>query len=125
MNADDGLTVEPAVVTDVVRLAATELAGVARVGRAGPWWRRVLAGSPIRIRLHDSAVDVRVWVVARSGVSLPGLAAEVRSAIAAAVERLLGLELRNVTVVVDGVVLRPMASRGSASDPGPLEPRPR
>jgi uncharacterized alkaline shock family protein YloU len=41
--------------------------------------------------------------VARPRQRLVPLAADVRAAIAAAVERLLGLELGGVTVLVDGV----------------------
>ena len=42
-------------------------------------------------------------IVARPGQPLEPLAAEVRSAVAAAVERLLGMELAEVSVLVDGV----------------------
>jgi len=48
-------------------------------------------------------VLVRVWLVARPGQPLSPLAAQVRSTVAATVERLLGLELGSVTVLVDGV----------------------
>jgi uncharacterized alkaline shock family protein YloU len=41
--------------------------------------------------------------VARPGQALVSVAADVRSAVAAAVERLLDLRLESVTVTVDGV----------------------
>jgi uncharacterized alkaline shock family protein YloU len=41
--------------------------------------------------------------VARPGQALGPLAAGVRTAVAATVERLLGLDLDGVTVIVDGV----------------------
>jgi uncharacterized alkaline shock family protein YloU len=44
-----------------------------------------------------------VVIVARPGQPLPELAGEVRGAVAAAIERLLGLEVGRVTVRVDGV----------------------
>jgi hypothetical protein len=44
-----------------------------------------------------------VWVVARPGQQLRPLAADVRATVAATIERLLGLELGTVTVLVDGV----------------------
>jgi uncharacterized alkaline shock family protein YloU len=44
-----------------------------------------------------------VWLIARPGQALQPLAGQVRSAVGAAVERLLGLELEAVTVIVDGV----------------------
>jgi uncharacterized alkaline shock family protein YloU len=44
-----------------------------------------------------------LWIVARPGQPLVPLTGQVRSAVAATVERLLGLELGAVTVLVDGV----------------------
>ena len=96
------LTVEKGVITEMVRLAAFEVPGVARVGRGGPRWR-ALTGPAVRARLHRDKVEVRLWIVARPGQPLVPLTTQVRSAVAATVERLLGLELGGVTVLVDGV----------------------
>lgn len=100
---DTGLIVGRRVIRETVRLAAVEVPGVLRVGRGGPPWRAWFAGSPVAIRLRGGRVDVRIAVVARPGQSLGTLATDVRGAVAAAVERLLGLELAGVTVLVDGV----------------------
>src|SRR5918994_4472875 len=96
------LTVGPSVITEMVRLAAFEVPGVARVGRGGPRWR-ALSGRSVRTRIRGDKVEVRLWVVARPGQSLGDLSAQVRTAVAATVERLLGLELGGVTVFVDGI----------------------
>ena len=96
------LTVGPRVISEMVRLAAFEVPGVAKVGRGGPPWR-ALSGRAVTTRLRDDRVEVRLWIVARPGHALAPLAGEVRSAVAATVERLLGLELGAVTVLVDGV----------------------
>jgi uncharacterized alkaline shock family protein YloU len=97
------LTVGPRVIRDTMRLAAVEVPGVLRVGRGGPAWRDALGGSAVRIRVADGRVHVTIWLVARPRQRLVPLAADVRAAIAAAVERLLGMELGGVTVLVDGV----------------------
>jgi uncharacterized alkaline shock family protein YloU len=99
---DPILTVEKGVITEMVRLAAFEVPGVARVGRGGARWRALL-GPAVRARLHRDKVEVRLWIVARPGQPLVPLTGQVRSAVAATVERLLGLELGGVTVLVDGV----------------------
>jgi len=97
----DPLTVSHSVVVEMVRVAALEVPGVLKVGRGGPLaW---LGGSPVRARVGDGKVSVRVWIIARPGHALGPLAAQVRQAIGATVERLLGLQLGEVTVVVDGV----------------------
>ena len=97
------LTVGPGVIRETVRLAALEVPGVLRVGRGGPRWRGWIGGSPVRVRVRDDRVHVTLWVVARPRQRLVPLTAQVRSATGAAVERLLGLELGGVTVLVDGV----------------------
>ena len=91
------------VTAEMIRLAALEVPGVMRVGRGGSAIRKLFGGSPIVVRIHHDRVHVRIWVVARPGQELPPLFASVRAAVGGAVERLLGLELGAVTVVVDGI----------------------
>ena len=95
------LTVSHSVIVEMVRVAALEVPGVLKVSRGGPLaW---LAGSPVRARVGNGKVAVRVWIVARPGHALGPLAEQVRQAVGATVERLLGMDLDEVTVVVDGV----------------------
>ncbi|HEY6057769.1 MAG TPA: Asp23/Gls24 family envelope stress response protein [Candidatus Limnocylindrales bacterium] len=97
------LRVDRRVVVEMVRLASEEVPGVLRVGRRGPRWRAWLAGNPVRVRLAEGRADVRLAIVARPGHGLEPLVTQVRSAVAGAVERLLGLEATEVTIVVDAV----------------------
>lgn len=97
------LSVGSGVIRETVRLAALEVPGVVRVGRAGPRWRDALGGSPIRVRVRDGRVHVTIRLVARPRQPLVPLTAQVREAVGGAVVRLLGLELGGVTVLVDGV----------------------
>jgi uncharacterized alkaline shock family protein YloU len=97
------IAVSRPVVRELVRLAAMEVPGVLRVGWAGGPLRRLLAGRPVRVRVREGVVEARVVVVARPGQPLAVLAEEVRSAVAAAIERLLALELGEVTIQIDGV----------------------
>ena len=97
------LTVGTPVISELVRLAALEVPGVARVGRGGGWWRQVLGGRAVTVRIDDERVVIRVWIVARPGQALGPLTAQVRTAVTATVERLLGLDLGAMTVLVDGV----------------------
>jgi uncharacterized alkaline shock family protein YloU len=97
------LTVGRDVIAELVRLAALEVPGVVRVGRGGPPWRGLFSGPSVGIRIRDERVLVRLWLVARPGQPLAPLAGQVRTTVAATVERLLGLELGSVTVLVDGV----------------------
>lgn len=97
------LTVGQRVIAELVKLAAFEVPGVARVGYGGPTWRSWLGAPAVRIRVTDERVLVKLHIVARPGQALGPLSAQVRTAVAATIERLLGLELDAVTVIVDGV----------------------
>jgi len=97
------LSVGPGVIRETVRLAALEVPGVVRVGRGGPRWREAIAGSSVRVRVREDRVHVTIWLVARPRQPLVPLTEQVRAAVGGAVERLLGLELGGVTVLVDGV----------------------
>ena len=97
------LTVGKGVIAEMVRLAAFEVPGVARVGRRGPAWRSFIAGPAVTTHLSSDGVRIRVWVIARPGHALLPLTRHVRAAVAATVERLLGLRLESVTVTIDGV----------------------
>jgi len=97
------LSVSHGVIVEVARRAALEVPDVVRVARGGPLLQRILLGSPIRVHVRNGVVDVRVWFIARPGVDLIATAERVRSTVAAAMQRLLGLGLGTVTVYVDGV----------------------
>jgi uncharacterized alkaline shock family protein YloU len=97
------LTVGRDVMREMVRLAAFEVPGVLRVGRGGGPWRSLLGGPTVRIDTSSDRVQVDVTIVARPGHALVPLTRQVRTAVGATVERLLGLQLDSVTVTVDGV----------------------
>ena len=101
--SESGLAVSRTVIRELVRLAAFEVPGVVRVAWAGPPWRRLGAGRPVAVRVRNGAVDARVVIVARPGQALAPLAHDVRRAVTAAIERLLGLSVGDVTVRIDGV----------------------
>ena len=97
------LTVGRGVIAELVRLAAFEVraspgsGGAARRGD-GSWADRPF---PCRFATIASSSGCGSWPVRAR--PLGPLAAQVRSAVAATVERLLGLDLGAVTVLVDGV----------------------
>ena len=97
------LSVGRGVIAEVARLAALEVPEILRVGRAAPAWRVALGGSPIRVRVRGGEVSVKLWLIARPGADLVGAAASVRAAVGTAIERLLGLRVGGVTVLVDGI----------------------
>jgi len=97
------LTVRRRVIGAMARAAAAGVPGVVRVGRGGPAFWAWLAGPAVTARLRDGRVHVRLFVVASSGDSLSALTMRVRRMVAQTIEHQLGLELGEVTVLVDGI----------------------
>jgi uncharacterized alkaline shock family protein YloU len=97
------LTVGRSVILEVARLAAQEVPEVLQVARRGPPWRAALAGPPIMVRVRPEGVELELRIIARPGADLVQAGRQVREAVGRAVERLLGLQVRSVTVLVDGV----------------------
>jgi uncharacterized alkaline shock family protein YloU len=97
------LSVGRGVIVDVVRQAALEIPEVLAVARRGPRWRAALAGPAIAVRVRPEGVEIELRIIARPGADLVAAARRVRDAVGLAVQRLLGLVVRSVTVLVDGV----------------------
>lgn len=97
------LTVGRGVIVEVARLAAQEVPEVLQVARRGPPWRAALAGPPIMVRVRKEGVELELRIIARPGADLVYAGRQVREAVGRAVERLVGLQVRSVTVLVDGV----------------------
>jgi uncharacterized alkaline shock family protein YloU len=93
----------PRIITSLAAAAAANVAGVVRVGRGGPRLLAELAGPAVVAWIQDGRVHLRLWVIVEGGRSIPELARRVRTSVADAVERQMGLELGEVTVLVDGV----------------------
>lgn len=97
------LSVGRSVIVEVARLAALEVPDVLRVARRGPPWRAALAGPPIMVRVRPDGVVVRLRIIARPGADLAETGRHVRGAVGRAVERMLGLHVEEVSVLIDGV----------------------
>jgi len=99
----DALTVRRRVIRSIAATAAEGVPGVLRVGRGGPRPLAWLVGRPVAAWTEAGRVHVRLWLIVRPGEPLASLSRHVRAAVSQAVERQLGLELGEVTILVDGV----------------------
>ena len=97
------LSVGRSVIVEVARLAALEVPEVLRVARRGPRWRAALAGPAVMVRVGADGVTVQLRIIARPGADLADTGRRVRDAVGRAVERLLGLQVNEVSVLIDGV----------------------
>ncbi|WP_241986866.1 Asp23/Gls24 family envelope stress response protein [Cryobacterium fucosi] len=107
MTGSGRTIINDSVVVKVIDLAARDVAGVHALGTSGPRAlgaiREVIAREESRgvtVRIEDDQVGVDVSIVAEHPVPLPRMAAEIRSAVIAAVEELVGLHVTEVNVSV-------------------------
>lgn len=97
------LSVGRGVIVEVARLAALEVPEVLQVARRGPRWRAALAGPAVMVRMKPEGVVVRLRIIARPGADLTETGHRVREAVGRAVERMLGVHVHEVSVLIDGV----------------------
>lgn len=103
LDVTGDLSVGRGVIIEVARLAALEVPDVLRVARRGPRWRAALAGPAVMVRVRPEGVVVRLRIIARPGADLADTGLRVREAVGRAVERMLGLHVHEVSVLIDGV----------------------
>jgi uncharacterized alkaline shock family protein YloU len=98
-----GLRDRPGIVSGLARAAAASVPGVVRVGSDTPRLLSAMRRAPVTTWWQDGQVHVHVRVVAAPGRPLGPLVRRVREAVAVAVREQMGLELGEVSVLVDGV----------------------
>lgn len=101
-------------ITTIASLAAMEIKGIHGMG-GGPArtiyeslfkkrWRR-----GVKIEMKDSEVKLTVFIIVEYGVDIPKIADEVQEMVKRSVEKMTGLVLSEVDVVVEGVHAKPGA----------------
>lgn len=95
-------------ITTIASIAAMEVKGVHRMGGGikkalhQVFFRRDSSGG-VRISLRESEIKLTVSIIVEYGVDIPRVADEVQNSVKHAVERMTGLIMSEVDVVVDGV----------------------
>ncbi len=95
-------------IASIASTAAMEVRGVSRMGGGitRMLYDSLLRKKPskgVRIQMKDSEVKLTVSVIVDYGVDIPGIADEVQESVKRAVEKMTGLVLAEVNVVVEGV----------------------
>jgi len=92
----------------IASMAALEVRGVARMGGG---FRRALCDSifnkpepaGVRINVKDTEVKLSVSIIVEYGIDIPRVADEVQENVKRAVEKMTGLVLAEVDVIIEGV----------------------
>lgn len=105
----EGVAIAPGVVETIISLAARDVAGVAGIGDATTSSIRTFIGGKPATQGIDVDVDennelhVSIRLIVESGNVLPDIAANVRRAIADAVNMQVGAKVGSVDVYIDGI----------------------
>lgn len=95
-------------IATIASVAAMEIKGVHRMGRAirrticEALWNRIKSHG-VKIHIKDSEVKLGVYIIVDYGVDIPRVADEVQENVKHAVEKMAGLILAEVDVIVEGV----------------------
>ena len=95
-------------ITTIASVAAMELKGVHKMGGgiAKSLYERLIrrsASKGVRIQMKEGEVKLTVLIIVEYGVDIPRIADEVQESVKRAVEKMSGLVLSEVDVVVEGV----------------------
>lgn len=105
----NGMAIAPSVIETVVSKAVVGVDGVAKLVATGPTGLKGILSSKQTTQAVAAAVDennqlrIAVRIEAVYGMPLPDLAAQVRTAVADAVESQIGLPVGSVDVYVDSM----------------------
>jgi len=106
----DGMAIAPGVVETIISLAARDIDGVASVGDPTTSGLMTLLGGGkpstqgIEIEVgEEDELHVTVRLHVKSGYVLPNLAADVRQAIADAINTQVGAKVGSVDIFIDGI----------------------
>jgi uncharacterized alkaline shock family protein YloU len=102
IQAAGNVTVAPHVLTSLVVMAVCEVPGIARLA-AGPRTRQSLRGDGVLLQVDPAGVSANCYLVAKSGTNLLDLGMAVQATVAAVIQELAGMAVREVNVYIQDV----------------------
>mgnify|MGYP001583063261 CR=1 FL=1 len=114
------------VIAAIASIAATEVRGVYKMGGGigrtlYDMLSKKAATKGVKIQMSDSDVKLAVAIIVDYGVDIPRIADEVQERVKRTVEKMTGLVLSEVDVIVEGVYTRPAPSGGGESRERPKQ----
>ena len=107
MEPQDTITIAPSVLITIVQHAATQIAGISRMGAIPVNIVRLVQGTPmgsgVVLKIDDNRVSIDVYLVVMPDINIKSVSAEVQTAVTRSVEELVGMEVLAVNVHVEDV----------------------
>lgn len=99
--------IAPQVLSTIVTNAALEIPGVARMARSqDPWIRllgRAVPWQGVSLTVKENVVSADLYLVMDSGVDIVNVGAAVQEEVAAALEHIVGMQVREVNIYIQDV----------------------
>ncbi len=107
-HPNDTVTIAPGVLLTIMRLAALDVAGVARMGSVPSstdrFLRRVESSNGVQLSIEDGVVTAHLYVVAEATADLREMSVHIQKSVARSIRELLGMKVETVNVHVEDVV---------------------
>lgn len=99
--------IAPQVLSTIVTNAALEIPGVVRMAQAqDPWMRwlgREVPRQGVSLMVRDNIVSVDLYLVVELGVDIINVGAAVQEEVTAALEHIVGMQVREVNIYIQDV----------------------
>lgn len=96
------------VLSTIVINAALQIPGVVRMALAGDQWSRLLGREVPRqgvaLTIKDNAVSTDLYIVVATNINIVEVGSAVQEEVAAAIEHMVGMQVREVNVYIQDVV---------------------
>ena len=108
----DRITIAPGVLLTVIRLAALQVPGVARMGNTpggvNRWWRRTPTERGVQALIEGQTVVIDVYIVTHADAILRQVSHEVQTQVARDIRENVGMTVGAVNVHIEDVTFDPM-----------------
>ena len=108
----DRITIAPGVLLTVIRLAALQVAGVARMGNTpggvNRWWRRTPTERGVQALIDGQTVTVDVTIVTYADAHLREVSYNVQKQVARDIQENVGMTVGAVNVHIEDVIFDPL-----------------
>jgi uncharacterized alkaline shock family protein YloU len=95
------------VLTTIVTSAALQVVGVVRLARGSERWPAIagheVPRQGVALSIKDNTVSVDLYIVVASGVDVVEVATAVQEEVAAALEHMVGMQVREINVYIQDV----------------------
>ena len=99
--------IAPQVLSTIVTKAALEVPGVARMAQSQDQWTRWLGREVpkqgVSLSLKENTVSADLYLVMESGANIVSIGTAVQEEVAAALEHIVGLQVRDVNIYIQDV----------------------